>query len=255
MRAVIAWDAYKAGQLERSANIAADGYTAITSTDLASFQSEAPNTPGILSMPGYSGPKTLTRKITVDTPRRICVVGGRGPFHKQMILHQTLDALAAHVFDNQIIIDVVGGGIEGQAALQSKYPRFNFLGFVDDLQAYFQTVRLGLIPDQFGGGFKVRALSHIFMRTPMLAVRQALAGMTLVDDVHFIAADTLDQALDRLPAVIDDIDRLNLIQDTAFSYCENAFDWDDRARDIFGFARELRERKGLQPNGDLSVAG
>jgi polysaccharide biosynthesis protein PslH len=246
VRLAVAWDARKAARLERIANRWTDGYTVVTTSDFDAFRKDAPDTPGILSMPGYSGPKTSRRMIDRDTPPRICILGGRGPFHKQLVLQDVLRELAKRDFANRFIIDVLGAGMEERlTSLRMQYPSFNFLGYVDDLQSYFQTVRLGLIPDRYGGGFKVRALNHIFMRTPMLAVRGALSGMTLRDGVDFICADTLVEVLDMIPNVIEDIDRLNAVQNTAYEYCEYKFDWNDRVREMDDFARELRRRKGL----------
>lgn len=246
MRTASLWDAMKAAKLERAANLAADGFTAITTSDLERFRREVPGKPGILFMPGYKGPKTAARTITAETPRRICILGGRGPFHKQLVLRQTLDALAARGFGSSFAIDIVGGGMEfNKAAMAERYPHFNFLGYIEDLEAYFATVRLGLIPDQFGGGFKVRALTHVFQRLPMLAVKQAFAGMTLVPDEDFIAADNLGMALDLLPGAVNDLDRLNAVQNAAFAHCADRFDWRERVRDVDGFARDLRTKKGL----------
>ena len=240
MRLTLAWDGWKAGRIETRAYLLASGYTAITGADLAAFQARAPHTPGLLVMPGYTGPRVETRTIDASTPRRICVVGGRRSHHKRLVLNQTLAALQRAGLEKSAIIDIVGGDPDPELA--ARYPGFNFLGFVDDMEAYMQTVRLGLIPDEIGGGFKMRALTHVFLRVPMFALDVAVAGMDLRPGLDYVEAKNLDQLAQIAHSSLDDLNLLNRIQNTAYERCQNSFSWNERGRALHKFIKSNKEK-------------
>ena len=37
-----------------------------------------------------------------------------------------------------------------------------FLGFVEDLETIFRSVRIGIVAERIGGGFKLKTLDYIF---------------------------------------------------------------------------------------------
>lgn len=242
MRAVLTWDGWKAARLERLANRLADGVTAITPTDLTSFRSLANGKPAQLLMPGYDGPRLSQRTISTATPRRVAIIGGRGTFYKRMILGNLLRTLQSAGIERQLTVDVVGGGLEeGHASLQASFPGFNFLGFVDDLPRYMQTARLGIIADDVGGGFKIRALHHVFLRLPMLALDRALAGMELRSGTDFLSVPNLGDLPAVLLSVVDDVDRLDAVQQAAYVRYEPMFDWHERMKEFHAFVQGLRQ--------------
>lgn len=241
MKTVLAWDGWKAARLERAVNRAADAYTAITSTDLDAFHALAPGKPSHLLMPGYDGRRTSGRVISNRTPRRVSIIGGRGTFYKKMVLTNLLRVLQAQGLEDQLIIDVVGGGLDTELAqLQATFPGFRFIGFVEDLPAYLETSRLGIVADSIGGGFKIRALNHVFLRLPMLALDTALEGMQLRSGIDYIPVSTLADIPARLMAVVDDNDLLNRTHEAAYAHYAPMFDWQDRMQAFHAFAQEVR---------------
>ena len=235
MRALLAYDTWKAGRLERRANRIADGLLPNTPADEALFQTVTTK-PMQVIMPAYAGPRAAPRTIDAQTPERICILGNHDAHHKRMVLERTLTALAARGVEKRYIVDVVGGG--ETASFETRFPGFNFYGYVEDLEVYLRTVRFGLIPDEIGGGFKVRALTHAFQRIPMLAVRSALNGMGFTAGEHFVAAETLDNLAGMIAGLIDDFPRLNALQDAAYRHCETTFDWGERGRTLHAFVSQ-----------------
>ena len=236
MKALLALDTWKAGRLEREANRIADALVANTPADAEQFARITPR-PSVVVMPGYAGARTPPRLLTADMAPRICFLGNHESQHKRMVLERALAALAAAGIQRRYPIDIVGGGDIGD--LPVRFPGFNFLGYVDKLDAYLQTVRLALVPDEIGGGFKHRVLTHVFHRTPLLAVRWAVNGMGLRPDVDYAVAEDLAGMAAAIPPLIDDLPRLNRLQEAAFAHCDHAFDWDQRGRDLHGFIQSL----------------
>lgn len=236
MRAALTYDTWKAGNLERAANRIADGLVANTDADARAF-ARVTTKPSVTISPAYNGPRLAARVIDAQTPRRICVLGNHEAHHKRMVLDQTLTALAAHGIERTCDVDVVGAGDNSE--FQARFPGFNFYGYVDDIEAYLQTVRFGLIPDEIGGGFKVRALTHVFQRLPMLAVRHAVQGMGLTANIHYAEAENLDEMSTAIPELLNDFARLNRLQNAAYDHCDNIYDWENRGRSLDLFVRTL----------------
>ena len=236
MKALLAYDTWKAGRLERQANRLADALVANTQADADQF-AEVTDKPSVVIMPGYAGRRTPPRAITAEVPPRICFLGNHESQHKRMVLERALAALAKAGIERRYIVDIVGGGDAGD--LPARYPGFNYLGYVDNLDTYLRSVRLALVPDDIGGGFKHRVLTHVFHRTPLLAVRWAVNGMGLRPDVDFAVAETLAGMAAMIPALVDDLPRLNQFQNEAFRHCENAFDWGERGRALHTFIQSL----------------
>ena len=252
MRSLIAWDALKASRLEDRAVRLVDGVIVLTERDRALFQADHPDVPYLLSPPGYGGGVTAARRIGESVPERVCVLGGRGTFHKQIVLRQCLDALQRQGAPAEHV-DVVGDIEDGlRAELQQRYPKLTFRGYIADVDAYLTTVRLGILPDAVGGGFKLRALTYAFNRVPMLAVQGALAGMGFIAGQTHVEAADLGGMVDAARGLVGDFCTLNRIQEAAFRHCEGRFDWRQRATDLHAFARRLatrgRVRDGAVPD-------
>lgn len=228
LRAALTYDARKSAALEQRANRLVDGFTAITTTDLSDLQRLAPNSPGHLLMPGFGEPPAPLRSIQSNLDKRIVILGGRAHYYKQQALWRTLDALKSAGIDRSCIVDIVGPGLDDNAVLRSRYPTFNFIGYVPDLPAYLSTARLGLVADEIGGGFKLRALSFIFAHTPIAALGSALLGMPLTPDVDYVAAETTEHLCQRILETIDDLPLLNRVASAAFANSVNKYDWGER---------------------------
>lgn len=234
---MLGYDAYKADRLERRANRLASGLTAIIAEDAAAFR-QSLDTPIEVLLPGYKGPVVAERSITAETPRRAAIIGNRSSSHKVTVLEHALAAFAAAGTDAAVAIEVCGAGDMAGSAL--RYPKVAFKGFVDDMPAYLADVRLALIPDDLGGGFKMRALTLASLRVPILGLRSAMVGTTFEPGVHYHAVDTLAEMAAAMPALIEDQDRLNSLQEAAFRHCQSHFDWDERGVRLAQFTQRLK---------------
>ncbi len=242
MRLAVGWDAIKASWLEASTIEACDGVIVLTTRDRELFMPDHPNKAYVLVEPGYSGGSVAARHIGPDVAERICVLGGRGAFHKRLVLQQCLDAMG-RAGPPAAEVDIVGDiDDKMRSELQARYPGLTFRGFIEDIDAYLATVRLGILPDAVGGGFKLRALTYAFNRVPMLAVRGALAGMGLTPGVEYEECDDLDSMVATARTLVQDFERLNQLQEAAFRHCQGRFEWRGRAADLHKFASCLVDK-------------
>ena len=236
MRVALSFDAFKAGRLERRANRAADGLTGITATDCESFARDA-DTPAITLPPAYDGQVLPARVIDSSVPRVATILGNRDAHHKIMVLERTLASMARLV-QAGVTVSVAGSG--DFTAFAQRFPDIRFEGYVDDLARYLGNVRVGLLTDDIGGGFKIRALTYALLRVPMIALREAMAGMELVDGVHFIGVDTLAELGEATTRLIDDFEQLNRIQEAAFAFAIERFHPSSPGRRLADLVASLR---------------
>jgi glycosyltransferase involved in cell wall biosynthesis len=92
--------------------------------------------------------------------------------------------------------------------------------------------RAAIVPERSGGGFKLKVLEYIFNRIPVFALTGSFASVPLIhDDSVMLYPDHVSLARGVLDT-IDDVDRLNRLQERAYAACCDGFDWASRGRQI-----------------------
>ncbi|MBL6081097.1 glycosyltransferase [Belnapia sp. T18] len=242
LRAALRLDSWKAARLEARTLRAVDAATCITEADLAAFRADHETLPLLVLPPGYDGPVVGDRRISPASPVRAVLLGSTTAFHKRLVLEQALASLQCLNEAAELSIDVVGD-IDGEfhaRAAATAGPGLRVVGYVPDLAATLAGARAAILADTVGGGFKLRALSLVFHRVPILAVAGALDGMGLAAGRHFLEFPDLASLVRALPAVLRDVGRLDTMQQAAFEHARGRFDWDRRATALLDFARSLR---------------
>src|SRR5205085_12651280 len=150
---------------------------------------------------------------------------------KQMNLERLLEAASSIFTQHQIDLHVVGVIPDPLLSrLRSHFPWVVFRGFVDDLGEEFRNARIALVPEEIGGGFKLKILDYIFSRVPVAAVEAAVNGIPVELKKQFIVESSVGGLLTTIVAVIDDIERLDVMQNGAFKLAEDLFNWNANGR-------------------------
>src|SRR5205807_10506863 len=92
--------------------------------------------------------------------------------------------------------------------------------------------RMGLVVEQTGGGFKLKTLDYIFNRVPIAAMKGSMAGLPLTPGLHYLSFDSMWKLAQGIVAVIDDIARLNSMQQAAYEQCVTVFYFSDLGRSL-----------------------
>lgn len=203
----------------------------LTEEDRAAFNEINPSAASIVLPPGYAGSKQHVRSLNERVPRRAIIVGSFSWIAKQINLERLLKAASGLFTQRGIELHVVGS-VPGPllARLQSEFPWVVFRGFVDDLSEEFRSARVALVPEEVGGGFKLKILDYMFSRVPIATVETALNGIPSQLKPHFLIERDISALLEAVVAAIDDIDRLNAMQKHAFELAEGLFNWDVNGR-------------------------
>lgn len=200
----------------------ANAVSCISSNDIAAYRRHrfAQQTPLHLLSPIYTDTPCQQRTITPDTSRTICLVGSFVWSAKKRNLILFLQVCAALFAQHRIQIKVIGNMREKfRATLHQRWPQVCFTGPVDDVIAHLDDVRIAIIPEQAGGGFKLKSLEYIFQRLPIFALDHALVDLPLINHDSVALFPTIQQLSQGIVEKIDDCDTLNRMQQHAFEAC------------------------------------
>ncbi|WP_066684888.1 glycosyltransferase [Caulobacter sp. CCH9-E1] len=237
------WDLAKVKSAENRLLGETDIVTVINQLDVPVFQALAPDQRYVLVSPGYDGSVLEHRRIEAATPRRIALLGGRTSQQKQQILLDWLEASYDALVAAEIEVVVIGDVAPGLHDLvQQRYSRVKLLGFVDDADPLLADCRMGIVPDTMGGGFKLRQLTYVFRRVPMVGLDQAISGLPTPVGEGYLAAPDLKALAHLIVTSIDDIDTLNAVQERCFADCAGAFGWRTRGELFAGLLRPAAEQ-------------
>jgi polysaccharide biosynthesis protein PslH len=232
-------DAAKADRLERKLVRQSNLVSAITPEDLRVLGGLDKI---VLLTPGYAGPHVATRQITDATPRRALVLGSAIWLAKRMNLNEFLGA-ADELFHQRRIELWVVGNVPDHLKAKKHLRATRFLGFVADLEPIVRSVRIGIVAERIGGGFKLKTLDYIFNRIPIAAIKGSIEGLPLMPGTHYLSFESMQQLAQGVAAVIDDLERLNSLQQAAYEKCDSGFDWSDRGRTLCNAVREAIDRQ------------
>jgi glycosyltransferase involved in cell wall biosynthesis len=239
-------DAAKADRLERKLLRESNLVSAITAEDLRHFGGLDKI---VLLPPGYAGPRLAYREINDKTPRRALILGSAIWLAKQMNLIEFTAAADQLFYERDIELWVVGNVPD--RLTKNQFLAIRFLGFATDLEPIFRTVRIGIVAERTGGGFKLKTLDYVFNRVPIAAIKGSIAGLPIMPEMDYLSFESMAELAQGVVAVIDDVERLNSLQQAAYEKCDTGFDWSDRGRTLCSAIRQAvsrqRARNAVRP--------
>ncbi|MBS0220304.1 MAG: glycosyltransferase family 4 protein [Proteobacteria bacterium] len=232
-RQAVKLDAIKVARLERELVDSVDFVTAITPEDLQLYRRRCNDKPMGVVTPGYRGRRVAERRISAAMPRRAIIVGSFDWIAKRMNLQEFVDVADPLFAQKGVELQAVGSADERfLEQLRQKTTATRFTGTVPDLDRYLDEARIAIVPERNGGGFKLKVLEYVFNRIPVFALSGSFAGVPLIHgDSVMLFPDYASLARGVVEA-IDDVDRLNRLQERAFAACHDRFDWESRGRQM-----------------------
>ncbi|WP_162942249.1 glycosyltransferase [Desertimonas flava] len=224
------YDAFRVRRCERMLLTGSALVTAVTESDAAHFRREGA-TNVLVATPGYSGSRVHHRTISDATPRVAAVVGSLMWHVKRRNLQQFVEAADDILASAGIELRVVGATPPDFDPHQfSKARSVRFTGAVDSIDDQLTDVRVGVISERGGGGFKLKALDYVFHRVPMAVLDGSMDGLPLRPDVDYVRAASEDVLARRIVELIDDPAECQRMQASAFDRCAELFEWSTRGR-------------------------
>jgi glycosyltransferase involved in cell wall biosynthesis len=162
---------------------------------------------------------------------------------KRINLERFLEQAAAPLSDAGVSLQIVGKTDETfRREMTSRFPSVDFVGRVPEMSPYLLGARMGLIVEEFGGGFKLKTLEYLFHGLPLAGLVQAVEGLPLRSPDQLLLEPDVPSLINAITGVIDDIDRLEAMRRSSYDRCIEAFRWEDRGQRLFA---ALCERRGI----------
>ncbi|MAS93451.1 MAG: hypothetical protein CMO55_09690 [Verrucomicrobiales bacterium] len=234
-------DAEKYAHLEDELCRHVDLVTAITRTEVDAYRANFPNQKYLCLTPGYEGPIHTGRSIDEKTPRRLVMSGSFEWIAKRINLEIFLEKAAAKLADADIELQIVGKTDEEfRLAMKRRFPDVDFVGRVPEMEPYLLNSRMGLIVEEFGGGFKLKQLEYVFHGLPIAGLTCAVDGLPLSSPEQILLESTTEELMVSVIKTIDDLGRLNQMSQDSLQICQEEFRWADRGKRLFESLSDLR---------------
>jgi hypothetical protein len=244
--AVLRWDAWKYARLEHQLLAAARLVTAITPEDARVLRPQAGGKDILVLTPGASLVETAPPERV--PPRRVVLSGSYEWVVKQHNVRRFLASALPVLQPAGVAVTVVGKMPDAFAAeLRKEFPTAEIHPNVPDPAPFLDSARIGVIPEEAGGGFKLKALEYVFRHLPIAALPGTLAGLPLDPTTDALTVPTLDLLARRLLEVIDQPDYLRTLAARAHGKCQGRFDWAERGRQLYSALAALDQAAALRP--------
>jgi hypothetical protein len=237
--AVLRWDAWKYARLELELLKAASLVTAITPQDAQVLRGHIHGRDVLVLTPGVS----VARRAPSGTvpPRRVILSGSYEWVAKQHNVRRFLTSALPVLHPAGIAVAIVGKMSESFAAdLRKEFPDAEVHPNVPDPAPFLDSARIGVIPEEAGGGFKLKALEYVFRHLPIAALPGTLAGLPVDPAADALTAPTLDGLARRLLEAIDEPEYLRTLAARAYEKCDGRFDWTERGSQLYAALTALR---------------
>lgn len=236
------YDAEKYARQEEELCREVDLVTAITEAEVAAYREQFPNQRYLSLTPGYDGPVHGRRTIGEEIPRRVVMSGSFEWIAKRLNLELFLEKAATPFEELGIELQIVGKTDEAfRMEMIRRFPAVDFVGRVPEMEPYLLNARMGLIVEEFGGGFKLKTLEYIFHGLPLGGLAHAVEGLPLSSPEELLLTPDTESLIAGIGRIIDDFEQLNRMRERSLEVCEKAFRWEDRGRKLADAIAQVRD--------------
>ncbi len=240
-RLALRLDAEKYARQEEALCREVDLVTAITETEVEAYRENFPRQRYLCLTPGYEGEIHADREITAETPRRVIMSGSFEWIAKRINLERFLENASRPLAEAGIALQIVGKTEENfRTAMRERFPGVDFVGRVPEMTPYLIDARMGLIVEEFGGGFKLKTLEYIFHGLPLAGLDHAVESLPLRSPENILLAPDTPSLLESIRDIIDDFAALNRMRRTSLEICRESFRWEERGRNLRDTLRGIR---------------
>lgn len=222
-------DLVRVGRVQRALLRVAPHVSAITDVDAASLAVRC-DRPITVLRPGLVANRR--DRDGSQPPRAVILAGSLRWRSKLENLWEFLASCAEALERAGIEIVVAGKTADSDLRrLRGRFPGVRVLGEVADLEEIYRQVRLAVIHEPRGGGFKMKALDYACARVPMVATDGSLIGGELAPGCYQVVGGlaSLPEAIVRL---IDDEAALHRFSDAALRHVQQRYSWDVSASSL-----------------------
>ena len=108
----------------------------------------------------------------------------------------------------------------------AKNPAIRAPGFVDDVRPYLDDAGIYICPIRDGGGTRLKILDALSMGKPLVATGMAVEGLDLVEEVHYLKADTATEFLAQINRLESDSNLCQAVATAGQLFVKEHYSWD-----------------------------
>jgi len=108
----------------------------------------------------------------------------------------------------------------------AKNPMIRAPGFVEDVRPYLDDAGIYICPIRDGGGTRLKILDALAMGKPLVATGMAVEGLDLVEEVHYLKADTATEFLTQINLLESDSNLCQAVATAGQLFVKENYSWD-----------------------------
>ena len=121
---------------------------------------------------------------------------------------------------------IIGKGLSQPEVNRLKNnPSINYMGFVNDLHAYYQKCSIFIAPIRFGSGIKVKVISAMAQGLPVVTTSVGIEGLVVENKRECIIADTPDAMAEAINTLMRDSKLRSELSSNALDLCRREYSW------------------------------
>ncbi|MRS02605.1 glycosyltransferase [bacterium] len=129
--------------------------------------------------------------------------------------------------DSEVTFDIIGRNPDARIlAATAQTERVRLLGFVEDLEPYYNQSRVFLSPLRFGSGIKVKVVNSLYRGLPTVTTSIGAEGLEVETGKHIIIADDPSKMANDLIKLLDDEILWNALRDHSRALMREKYTWD-----------------------------
>jgi glycosyltransferase involved in cell wall biosynthesis len=219
----------------------ADGTTAISDADAATYLKHIPDLRCVTIAPGCHIPHPIT-PASGRTPSLLAIANWAWtPNHIGLSwFHQNVwpSLRESHP---EVTLDIVGGGLPSDLLTAlSADPKINLHGFVPETEPFRQSSSVFIAPLLSGGGVKIKIVEAMASGIPIVTTSFGAEGIPVTSGVHLSVANEPGAFADHIRSLLDSPDLRQSYADASLTMAKADFTWESRAKILSDFIRSLR---------------
>jgi O-antigen biosynthesis protein len=117
--------------------------------------------------------------------------------------------------------------------------RIQVVGFVEDIDPYFNTCRISIAPIRFGAGIKGKIGTSASYGVPCVASSLAVEGMGLIDGVDVLVADTAEKFAEKIIKLYSDQALWNQLSNNSLNFMQCNYSYKKGKKNLEGLLNSL----------------
>ena len=123
-------------------------------------------------------------------------------------------------------VTIVGKNPLKELIIAANDSRISVPGYVDDVRPYIDSASIYVCPIKDGGGTRLKILDALAMGKPLVATGLAVEGLDLVEEKHYLRAESASDYVAQIKRLINDGNLSKKIALQGRRFVENRYSWE-----------------------------